>query len=287
MLIEHFYHIPSRERAAKLLNKLQQDLHESIGEYVQRGGKIIQVHSGKTNLMDISASQYGWNIVWGLTNVSIKNNITDHIANCHSLSDVCKLIRQVRREMENREAFTGISAEPEESIDKVNWRQNNYTQRGRGYSHRGSNRRSYRDNRYPPSSALTGKGYNSYGNNNSGSNGYAKKASTPSNPDVRCLICGLKGHKVTTRRKLPRAQELIRQDKQQYWKNKKESGKGNTPSQNRKQQINEADEEEAINEADQYQDEDYDGTDYEGLEEISFPFSKYSEEEDQAYYDDN
>ena len=28
--------------------------------------------------------------------------------------------------------------------------------------------------------------------------------------------CGLKGHKVTTCRKLPRAQELIKQDKQQY-----------------------------------------------------------------------
>ena len=35
MLIEHFYHIPSKERAAKLLNKLQQDPHESTGEYVQ------------------------------------------------------------------------------------------------------------------------------------------------------------------------------------------------------------------------------------------------------------
>ena len=35
MLIEHFYDIPSKERAAKLLNKLQQDPHESIGEYVQ------------------------------------------------------------------------------------------------------------------------------------------------------------------------------------------------------------------------------------------------------------
>ena len=44
---------------------------------------------------------------------------------------------------------------------------------------------------------------------------------------------------------------------------------------------------EAIDEVDQYQDEDYDGTDYEGLEELSFPFSEYSEEEDQAYYDDN
>ena len=35
MFLEHFYHIPSKERAAKLLNKLQQDPHESIGEYVQ------------------------------------------------------------------------------------------------------------------------------------------------------------------------------------------------------------------------------------------------------------
>ena len=35
--------------------------------------------------------------------------------------------------------------------------------------------------------------------------------------DVQCLLCGLEGHKVTTCRKLPRAQELIKQDKQQYW----------------------------------------------------------------------
>ena len=79
MLIEHFYHIPSKERAAKLLNKLQQDLHESIREYVQRGSKIIQVHSGKTNLRDISVRKYGWNIVQGLINVSIKNKIANHI----------------------------------------------------------------------------------------------------------------------------------------------------------------------------------------------------------------
>ena len=59
IFIEHFYHIPIKERAAKLLNKLQQDVHENIGEYVQRVSKIIQVHSGKTNLRDISASQYG------------------------------------------------------------------------------------------------------------------------------------------------------------------------------------------------------------------------------------
>ena len=62
-LIKHFYHIPSKERAASLLNKLQQDPHKSIGEYVQRGSKIIQVHSGKTNLKEIAASQYGWNLV--------------------------------------------------------------------------------------------------------------------------------------------------------------------------------------------------------------------------------
>ena len=73
MPIEHFYHIPSKERAAKLLNKLQQDPHESIGEYIQRGSEIIQVHLGKTSLKEISAGQYGWNIVQGLNNVSIKN----------------------------------------------------------------------------------------------------------------------------------------------------------------------------------------------------------------------
>ena len=77
MLTEHFYHIPSKERAAKLLNKLQQDPHESIGEYVQRGSEIIQVHLGKTSLKEISASQYRWNIVQGLNNVSIKNKIAD------------------------------------------------------------------------------------------------------------------------------------------------------------------------------------------------------------------
>ena len=141
MLIEHFYHILSEERAVKLLNKLQQDPHESIGEYVQRGSEIIQVHSGKINLRDISVSQYGWNIVQGLINVSIKNKIADYISHCHSLSDVCKLIRQVRREMENREVFTRISAEPEESVEEVNWKQNNYSpaSRGRGYSNRGRN----------------------------------------------------------------------------------------------------------------------------------------------------
>ena len=140
MLIEHFYHIPSKERATKLLNKLQQDTHESIGEYVQRSSEIIQVYSGKTNLRDISVSQYRWNIVQGLNNVPIKNKIADCILHCQSILDIWKIIRQVRREMENREAFTGISAEPEESMEEVNWRQNNYNpaSRGRGYSNRGS-----------------------------------------------------------------------------------------------------------------------------------------------------
>ena len=120
-LIEHFYHIPSKERAARVLNKLQQAPHENIGEYIQRSSEIIQVHSGKTNLKEIAASQYGWNLVQGLTNISIKNKIADRISHCQSLSDVCKLVKQVKREMENREAFTGISVETEESVEEVNW----------------------------------------------------------------------------------------------------------------------------------------------------------------------
>ena len=129
-LIEHFYHIPSKERAANLLNKLQQDPHENIGEYVQTSSEITQVHSGKTNLKEIAASQYGWNLVQGLTNISIKNEIADHILQCQSLSDVCKLVKQGKREMENREAFMGISVETEESVEEVNWRQHNFNQRG-------------------------------------------------------------------------------------------------------------------------------------------------------------
>ena len=140
-LIEHFYHIPSKERAASLLNKLQQDPHENIGEYVQRSSEIIQVHSGKTNLKEIAASQYGWNSVQGLTNISIKNKIADRISQCQSLSDVCKLVKQVKRKMENREAFTGISVETEESVEEVNWKQYNFNQRGRG-----NNRGNYRGN---------------------------------------------------------------------------------------------------------------------------------------------
>ena len=146
-LIEHFYHIPSKKRAASLLNKLQQDPHESIGEYVQRSSKIIQVHSGKTKLKEIAASQYGWNLVQGLTNVSIKNKIADRISHCQSLSDVCKLVKQVKREMENREAFTGISVEAEESVEEVNWRQHNYNQRGRG-NNRGNYRGNYHQTSY-------------------------------------------------------------------------------------------------------------------------------------------
>ena len=142
-LIEHFYHIPSKERAASLLNKLQQDPHKNIGEYVQRSSKIIQVNLGKTNLKEIAASQYGWNLVQGLTNISIKNKIAAHISLCQSLSDVCKLVKQVKREMENREAFTGISVEMEESVEEVNWRRYNYNQRGRG-----NNRGNYHQTNY-------------------------------------------------------------------------------------------------------------------------------------------
>ena len=62
--------------------------------------------------------------------------------------------------MENREAFTGILAEPEESVEGVNWRQTNYNQRGRSYSNRGSNRDNYRGSNYQHSPASRGSGYN-------------------------------------------------------------------------------------------------------------------------------
>ena len=67
--------------------------------------------------------------------------------------------------------------------------------------------------------------------------------------DIQCLLCGLKGHKVTSCRKLPRAQELIKQDKQQYWNKKKGyTNKHATHSNNRHQMINEVDDSTPIDE---------------------------------------
>ena len=241
-LIKHFYHILSKERAASLLNKLLQDPHENIGEYMQRGSEIIQVHSGKTILKEIAASQYGWNLVQGLTNISIKNKIADCTSLCQSLSDVCKLVKQVKREMENREAFMGISVETEDSVEEVNWRQYNYNQRGRG-----NNRGNYRGNYHQTNYGSRGRGYkNSY---NSGYGNSGQQAGNSSSvckvgnaADVQCLLCGRKVHKVTTCRKLPRAQKLIKQDKQQYWSTRKgytkRSANNNTTKNYKINQIN-------------------------------------------------
>ena len=98
-------------------------------------------------MREIAASQYGWNLVQGLTKIPIKNKIADCISLCQSLLDVCKLVKQVKREIENREAFTGISVEIEESVEEVNWRQNIHNQRGRGYN-RGNYRGNYHQTNY-------------------------------------------------------------------------------------------------------------------------------------------
>ena len=86
-------------------------------------------------------------MVQGFTNIPIKNKIADCISLCQSLSDVCKLVKQVKREMENREAFTGISVETEKSVEEVNWRQYNYNQGGRG-NNRGIYRGNYHQRNY-------------------------------------------------------------------------------------------------------------------------------------------
>ena len=89
---------------------------------------------------------------------------------------------------------------------------------------------------------------------------------------------------MTTWRKLPRVQELIKKDKDEYCKNK--NRQGNVPH-SHKQHITEVEEEETINEVYQYQDEDYNGNDNNGLDVLNFPINDYTEQEDQAYYDDN
>ena len=65
------------------------------------------------------------------------------------------------------------------------------------------------------------------------------------------LLCGLKGHKVATCRKLTRAQELLRKDKQQYWNERRATGRNNPSRYTEKHQINE------VGEANSVDDEDY------------------------------
>ena len=253
----------------------------NIGEYVQRSSEIIQVHSGKTNLKEIAASQYGWNLVQGLTNISIKNKIADCISHCQLLSDVCKLVKQVKREMENREAFMGISVETEECVEEVNWRQHN--PRGRG-----NNRGNYHQTSYNSRGKGYKTSYNSgYGNSGqqTGNNKSVRKVGNTA--DVQCLLCGLKGHKVTTCRKLPRAQELIKQDKQQYWNKRKGYTKRSANNNNtRHQQINEVDDKASIDEVENQEEDIYD-QDYKEMDNINFPRSDLTEEEDKVYYYDN
>ena len=105
--------------------------------------------------------------------------------------------------------------------------------------------------------------------------------------DVQCLLGELKGQKVTTCRKLPRAQELIRQDKQQYWnKRKAYTKRGANNNVTKSQQINEIDDNTAIDEVDNQEEGVYD-QDYNETDDISFPTSDLTEEEDQVYYYDD
>ena len=185
--------------------------------------------------------------------------------------------------MENRKAFTGISAEPEEGTDEVNWRQKNYNQssRGKGYSTRGINRNYQQGSNYHRSNVSRGRGNDLQGGN------VTKKVGTNNNPNVQCLLCGIKGHKVATCRKLTRAQELLRKDKQWYWNERRATGRNNASRYTKKHQINKVDEANLVNDEDYQYEEKNANTDYKGIEEINFPYSEFTEEEDLTYYNDN
>ena len=97
----------------------------------------------------------------------------------------------------------------------------------------------------------------------------------------------MKGHKVTTCRKLPRAQELIKQDKQQYWSKRKRYTKRNAKNNTTKNhQINEIDNSTVINEVEDQEEGIY-NQGYNEMDGIGFPTSDLTEEEDQAYYYDD
>ena len=177
--------------------------------------------------------------------------------------------------MENREAFTGISVEMEESIEEVNWRQHNPRERG-------NNRGNYRSNYHQTSYNTRGKNYKTgyssgYSNSGQQTGNNNSVCKVGNNADVQCLLCGLKGHKVTTCRKLPRAQELIKQDKQQYWNKRKGYTKRNATHNNtRHQQINEIDDNAPIDEVENQEEDIYD-QDYNEMDDINFPTSDLTE----------
>ena len=80
-------------------------------------------------------------------------------------------------------------------------------------------------------------------------------------------------HKVATCRKLTRAQELLRKDKHRYWNEKKTAGRNNTSRYTKKHQTNEVDEANSVNNKEYQYDEENVNTNYEEIDEISFPYS--------------
>ena len=178
--------------------------------------------------------------------------------------------------MENREAFTGISAEPEESIDEIRWKCQgyNHSTRGKGYSNR-----NYQPNKgYQHTNSPRGISYDQQ------SNRTGKKVNTGNNSELQCMLCDLKGHKVTNCRKLARAKELLRKDKQKYW-NERRNKQCYMPRNNKSSQINEVEETGSASKEEFSQEEDF--MDQEGIEEVNFLYSEFTEEEDLTYYNDD
>ena len=101
------------------------------------------------------------------------------------------------------------------------------------------------------------------------------------------VLCGSKDHKLATCRKLARAKELLRKDKQRYWNEKRNKGRNNVSRNVKRHQINEEDEASLVSNEDFHHEEEEINTDYKGIEEINFPYSEFTEEEDLAYYNDD
>ena len=99
------------------------------------------------------------------------------------------------------------------------------------------------------------------------------------------MLCDLKGHKVTNSRKLARAKELLRKDKQKYWNERRNKNRSYAPRNAKGNQINKVEETGSASEEEFSQEEEF--MDQEGIEEVNFPHSEFTQEEDLAYYNDN
>ena len=80
---------------------------------------------------------------------------------------------------------------------------------------------------------------------------------------------------------------MFGKDKQHYWNERRNKGRNNASRNIKRHQINKIDEANLVSDEDFHYEEEDVNTECEGIEEINFPHSEFTEEEYLAYYNAN